>query len=1260
MNLFKTIYKKCRGGSALLLLLLFPAVVRAALTSGTVSPAVQFVDLNGVPGTLTGTAATGGTTYTYKWQISTDNNTWTDISGSSGLTYTPGYPHTFALYYRLASTSDGITVFSNSAAVLINGACSPLSNSFSTNQNYVTTVVPRIAGYNPAASGYSNCDVMQSIAYYDGLGRPLQTVQVKASPNQSMDVVQPVRYDEFGREDRKYLPYVAATANGSYKANALSGSGGVLSFYNPAGSTGTQQANGVVRTGTPFATTVFEPSPLNRVLEQGAPGNAWQPGTRTTTGGRTVAMEYLPNTDENGARKVRLYRAEPTTTAYYQRLNNTGWYLPNQLYVTISKDENWPGGTVKAGTTEEYKDKEGKVVLKRVWKTEAEAYSTYYIYDDFGNLSFVLPPGAEPDNTAQLTQAQLDDYCYQYRYDQRNRLVEKKVPGKGWEYMVYNKLDQVVATQDSVQRMKNPQQASFSKYDALGRVVMSGFFTITGSAGTAQRDAMQSAADANATLWEERLNAGTGTDYTANAYPTANFTNLQINYYDSYDNIPGRPGTGAPSGRSTLLQGLLTAGKTYILNNTNQFLWQVPYYDDKGQVIALYKQHYKGASATTRNYDLISNTYSFTGELTTVQRKHYVVNSAGTGSDLVFTQDNRYIYDHMGRKVKTWQQLTNSGQAADAKVLLSQLEYNEVGQLRNKYLHITDTLAHNHQQKMSYLYNPRGWLSQINDPDNVTALSAFGMQLSYNEVGTGKQFNGNIAYTSWQTMVPGGSGLFQQKQSFTYTYDALNRLENAGYNNALSEGNKFNEALTYDKMGNILTLKRKDVTTTNVYRNDFTYNYTSGGTGSRLWSVADIGTANQDGSYTYDGNGNVLSDTRNQVTGTVYNLLNLPQTLVRPVPGNITYFYDATGSKLRKSAPGGTRDYIGGIEYNGTAIEQIATEEGRAIPNGTAAYTYQYAIKDHLGNTRAMVDQNGVITQVQDYYAFGLEMNPGNGYTASPDNRYKYNGKEKQDETGLYDYGARFYDPVIGRWMMVDPLADMYRRWSPYNYGVDNPIRFIDPDGMGPEDIIIYGKDQGTQQVAPLVVIKTDQYDIKKYTDIPVPSMDVVRNKPIDPLTIDLRTVDLKTADAVMVNAGADFAFGGGTGGNMQAVFINQGNDQGVYFYRPSTIDANIGLNAGAGVTAGEIDFNEGSGQKLDRNTFAGKSQGWSGGVGPLSGGTVTSYSNGEWSLPGNSNKSPVLYSGALAGVGVGGDVGLQYTFSKSQIIPALSLPKSK
>ena len=94
---------------------------------------------------------------------------------------------------------------------------------------------------------------------------------------------------------------------------------------------------------------------------------------------------------------------------------------------------------------------------------------------------------------------------------------------------------------------------------------------------------------------------------------------------------------------------------------------------------------------------------------------------------------------------------------------------------------------------------------------------------------------------------------------------------------------------------------------------------------------------------------------------------------------------------------------------------------------------------------------NAEVLDKNNYYPFGMVHN----YTATTQNayQYKYNGKELQ-ETGMYDYGARFYMPDLGRWGVVDPLAEKMRRHSPYNYAFNNPIRFVDPDGRQNEDVI--------------------------------------------------------------------------------------------------------------------------------------------------------------------------------------------------------------
>jgi RHS repeat-associated protein len=112
---------------------------------------------------------------------------------------------------------------------------------------------------------------------------------------------------------------------------------------------------------------------------------------------------------------------------------------------------------------------------------------------------------------------------------------------------------------------------------------------------------------------------------------------------------------------------------------------------------------------------------------------------------------------------------------------------------------------------------------------------------------------------------------------------------------------------------------------------------------------------------------------------------------------------------------------------------------------------------DYLGNVRETYSSSGsgVIQDLQenDYYPFGLTVK---AYDNSNGNRYLYNKKEEHyDLTNQYDYGTRFYDPVIARWTSVDPLAERNRRWSTYNYVKDNPIRNIDPDGMS--DVHING-----------------------------------------------------------------------------------------------------------------------------------------------------------------------------------------------------------
>ncbi|AYZ36299.1 RHS repeat-associated core domain-containing protein [Chryseobacterium indologenes] len=159
------------------------------------------------------------------------------------------------------------------------------------------------------------------------------------------------------------------------------------------------------------------------------------------------------------------------------------------------------------------------------------------------------------------------------------------------------------------------------------------------------------------------------------------------------------------------------------------------------------------------------------------------------------------------------------------------------------------------------------------------------------------------------------------------------------------------------------------------------------------------------------------------------------------------YVHNADGTKVKKTAGSKIVDYLTGFQYENSTLQFFPTSEGYfdVVKN---KYIYNYT--DHLGNVRLsyMNSGSGVeIIEESNYYPFGLKHEGYN--TSSVVNaayQYKYNGKELQ-ETGMYDYGARFYMPDLGRWGVVDPLAEQYRRHSTYNYAMNNSIRFIDPDG---------------------------------------------------------------------------------------------------------------------------------------------------------------------------------------------------------------------
>ncbi|MBK7477949.1 MAG: RHS repeat-associated core domain-containing protein [Haliscomenobacter sp.] len=348
------------------------------------------------------------------------------------------------------------------------------------------------------------------------------------------------------------------------------------------------------------------------------------------------------------------------------------------------------------------------------------------------------------------------------------------------------------------------------------------------------------------------------------------------------------------------------------------------------------------------------------------------------------------------------------------------------------------------------------------------------------------QKGGNIAQMAWR--VRG-----RERQAYAFTYDTLSRLKTASYfdvntSGAATASSRFNEALTYDLRGNIGTLQRQGFiqSTCNFGQIDnLAYTYAAGT--NRLTSVADASGKTEGfkpgsgAGYTYDGNGNLKSDSYKGISTITYNHLNLPRLITFSTGNTIEIVYDASGNKLRKIVKQGAtvqyeQDYSGGIEYRKTPaagtfrIEAIYHEEGRYFNlnvdvNNTPSWRKEYALRDHLGSTRLLfADKDGdgmvevtsnpatnEILQELHYYPFGLSYGGSHWMNdAARDNGYKYNSKELNEDWGLgwYDYGARWYMPDLGRWGAVDPLAEDAPDWTPYRYGFNNPISYTDPDGL--------------------------------------------------------------------------------------------------------------------------------------------------------------------------------------------------------------------
>nr|WP_315031170.1 DUF6443 domain-containing protein [uncultured Chryseobacterium sp.] len=808
------------------------------------------------------------------------------------------------------------------------------------NYIYSRSYLEPVTSEQPAAAQ------IQGVQYLDGLGRVTQNIAIKASPS-GKDLVVPSVYDTSGKQTKSFLPQPVDSQNGAYIPGI--GESSVNTYY-----------------GIPnaYSEVLYDKSPLERTVKSAAPGTEWQ-----MNGTHTKRMEYLSN--DSG--EVKKYKATTSWNASSQindvsitiisddQYTTNGYYNANTLYKMVTKDEN-------DNETQTFINSKKQILLNRIINRKSngttESLDTYYVYDDFGNLSIVIPPKA---SVAALTQEVINRLCYQYKYDKYNRIAEKKIPGKGWEYLVYDQQGRVVLSQDANLKTTNNNFAKrgwlFNKYDKFGRIVYTGFFANTGERSVMQTALNNMSANANnneaPSTIPFTLN-GIEVYYTKTAFPTGSMTILGVNYYDEYPTgSPAQPlqiqnkatltatpttivSNGLSSTRST--KSLPTASYT---KNVESDSWSSGciWYDTMGRVIGSYsKNHLGGFTKTEAELD-------FSGAI----QKSYIYHARKAGEAGV-TVKERFVYD-AGKRVKQhYHQVDDRPEE-----LLTENTYNDLSQVTNKKVG-------NNLQSIDYHYNVRGWITDVNKSQmGLTDLGGklFAYKIKYTQKEgidnpdasqfSGKnvtpRYNGSIAEIDWRAIETVGVNPSVTPKRYGYSYDSANRLLAGYYQNPNNPYSKENtEVLDYDLNGNIVSLYRTSViengSNTATVIDNLTYAYL----GNQAANITDAsqnfaGYEGGGGSITYDPNGNMLTMPDKGIQNIKYNFLDLPSEMVMTKKGNerveVKTLYSADGTKLRKESSttimevvgsGTTKkttDYLDGFQY--LITENIKTGDGTGI-----------------------------------------------------------------------------------------------------------------------------------------------------------------------------------------------------------------------------------------------------------------------------------------------------------------------------------------
>ena len=847
------------------------------------------------------------------------------------------------------------------------------------------------------------------ITYYNGLGLPSQTTNVRASVN-GYNIVTPIVYDALLRSDATaYLPFEATYYSDEEELPNSTAISEQRNYYEERYSSDYERS---------FTEKVYEASPLGRVRKQALPGYMKDFEVVYTE------FDYRTNdTDE-----VRWLAVGVDGELVCEGCHDAG-----TLSCTVTTD---PDGHV----VQSFTDGLGRTLLSRTFDDD-EPIDTYSVYDDYGRLRWVVTPEGSyllsDSQTFPVDDDFAEKYCYVYTYNDRGLMVEKRMPGREAEYMRYDEGDRLRVSQDGNLRAKK-QWISYS-YDALGRVQEQSLATEI--EWTPVRPLVEIIGEPIEFLEPPYLGASVPLrKYVYDTYPSE----VQAAGI-GFQPIEGLTATDGESLRYDNATGSLTYEKLAVLANDTitGYHQRAYYYDYKGRLIQTVERDTEdGILCTSQRYDFVGNLIA--------QRESYT--RAGKTDDI----DRTFTYDDRSRLLRETTQV-NGGELA-----VVDYEYDELGRLSGRMLGTVEEQSD---------YDIRSWLTEKSSElfsmslghSYTGNITSWQWQHKGDPSGDGPQNRYEFTYddlsrlTHTDQYVNGERVRQNVERHLSYDRNG-NLLSMIRYENGEEQCN-----MKYQYQGNHLYRYMED----ELVDVDF-----GADTVTMLPSVLRFESLKPWlALHEYDANGNVTKD-RERGLDMSYNCLNLLEYASDNDANAINYCYLADGTKLSATTGDDCGfSYRGSFTYRTDAggdrvFESTPFGGGRIVGTVDDETEVRYFLTDHLGSVRVVATDKNNVLERNDYQPFGKRwVTPS---LPVSDNRDRFNGKEDQSFAGLpfSDYGARMYDRERGRWLSQDPLQQYH---SPYVFCGNNPIRLVDLDGMEARDstsvmippVIVYPSEDG-------------------------------------------------------------------------------------------------------------------------------------------------------------------------------------------------------